>query len=91
MPRDGDVLDVLQPPAVRLAQHRLQDRVLQALTLPQVSSLVNMYSTYVGVQHRRRMETEAKAKVVASVWGAKFIKFFAALAILPWSIVKDKD
>ena len=31
--------------------------------------------------HRRRVETEAKAKVVASVWGAKFIKFLAALAI----------
>ena len=43
------------------------------------------------IKHRRRMETEAKAKVVASVWGAKFIKFLAALAILPWSIVKDKD
>ena len=26
-------------------------------------------------------EREAKAKVVASVWGAEFIKFLAALAI----------
>ena len=33
--------------------------------------------------HRRRMETEAKAKVVASVWGAEFIQFLAALAVLP--------
>ena len=33
--------------------------------------------------HRRRMETEAKAKVVASVWGTKFIQFLAALAVLP--------
>ena len=32
--------------------------------------------------HRRRMETEAKAKVVASVWGAKFVQFLAALAVL---------
>ena len=24
--------------------------------------------------HRRRMETEAKAKVVTSVWGAEFIQ-----------------
>ena len=27
------------------------------------------------------METEAKAKVVASVWGADFVKFLAALAV----------
>ena len=32
---------------------------------------------------RRRMETEAKAKVVAPFWGVKFIKFLAALAVLP--------
>ena len=39
--------------------------------------------------HRSRMETEAKkAKVVASVWGAEFIKFLAALAVLPGSIWK---
>ena len=29
------------------------------------------------------METEAKAKVVASVWGEEFMHFLAALAILP--------
>ena len=28
------------------------------------------------------METEEKAKVVASVWRAKFIEFLAALAVL---------
>ena len=38
------------------------------------------------VSHRRRMETEAKAKVVASVMGAKFIQFLATLAVLPRSI-----
>ena len=38
--------------------------------------------------HRRRMETEAKAKVVASVWRAEFIQFIAALAVLPRSIWK---
>ena len=32
--------------------------------------------------HRRRIKTEEKAKVVATVWGIKFIQFFAALAIL---------
>ena len=40
--------------------------------------------------HRRRMETEAKAKVVASVWGAKFILFLAALAVLTLSICKNR-
>ena len=29
--------------------------------------------------HRRRMSTEEKTKVIASVWGAKYIKFFAAI------------
>ena len=36
------------------------------------------------------METEAKAKVVASVWGADFVQFLAALAILPQSIWKNR-
>ena len=45
---------------------------------------INFYS-FQGT-HRRRMETEAKAKVVASVWGAKFIHFLAAKAVLPRSI-----
>ena len=36
-----------------------------------------------GRDHRRRMETEAKAKVVSFVWGEEFIKFLAALAVLP--------
>ena len=36
------------------------------------------------------METEAKAKVVASVWGAKFILFLAALAVLTLSICKNR-
>ena len=39
---------------------------------------------------RRRMDTEAKAKVVASVWGAEFIQFLAALAVLPRSIWKKR-
>ena len=34
------------------------------------------------------MKTEAKAKVVASVWGATFFQFLAALAVLPRSIWK---
>ena len=32
------------------------------------------------------MEREAKAKVVASVWGEDFVQFLAALAVLPLSI-----
>ena len=32
--------------------------------------------------HRRRIKTK-KAKVVAFVWGEEFIKFLAALAVLP--------
>ena len=28
------------------------------------------------------METEAKAKVVVSVWGAEFVQFLAALVVL---------
>ena len=31
---------------------------------------------------RRRIKTEAKAKVVASVWGTEFIQFLAAQGIL---------
>ena len=53
--------------------------------------------------HRRRVKTEEKAKVVdsvfgeecvqfvvASIWGEKCIQFFAALAILPMTILKNR-
>ena len=36
------------------------------------------------------MEREAIAKVVASVWGAEFMQFLAALAVLPLSIWKKR-
>ena len=36
------------------------------------------------------MEFEDKAKVVASVWGAEFVQFPAALAVLPQSIWKKR-
>ena len=42
------------------------------------------------IEHKIRRETEAKAKVVASVWGAKFIQFLAARAVLPRSIWKKR-
>ena len=32
--------------------------------------------------HRRRINTEEKAKVVTAVWGTEFIQFVAVLAIL---------
>ena len=40
--------------------------------------------------HRRRMKLEDKAKVVASVCGAEFVQFLAALTVLPWSIWKNR-
>ena len=36
------------------------------------------------------MKTEAKAKVVASFFGAEFIQFIAALAVLPRSSWKNR-
>ena len=39
--------------------------------------------------HRRRLKTEAKTKVVASVWGKEFIQFLAALDILHRTIFKN--
>ena len=36
------------------------------------------------------MELEAKAKVIASVWGAKFVQYLAALAVLPRSNWKKR-
>ena len=42
------------------------------------------------MHHRRKMEIEAKAKVVASAWGAEFIQCLAALAILPRLIWKNR-
>ena len=33
-------------------------------------------------EHKRRIKTEGKAKVVACVWGEEFIQFLAAQAVL---------
>ena len=41
------------------------------------------------LKHRRRMETEAKAKVVPFVWGTK-LPSLAALTVLPRSIWKKR-
>ena len=40
--------------------------------------------------HRRRLETEAKAKVIASVWGTEFMQFLAALAIVHKDFLKNR-
>ena len=46
-----------------------------------------------GAGYRRRMETEAKAKIVASVWKAKLIQFLAAPCASCFASVdlKEKD
>ena len=43
---------------------------------------LNIYSLALSYPHRRRIKTEAKAKVITSIWGTEFIQFLAALAIL---------
>ena len=39
-------------------------------------------ATIVSKQHRRKINTEEKAKVVDAVWGTAFIQFLAELAFL---------
>ena len=38
---------------------------------------------------RRRIKTEEKVKVVASVWGGRIIQFLSALAVLPRTFLKN--
>ena len=40
--------------------------------------------------HRRRIKTEEKAKVVASVWVKEIIQFCVVLAILPRTLLKNE-
>ena len=40
--------------------------------------------------HRKRIKTEEKSKVVASVWGEEYIQFHAALAVLPRTILNNR-
>ena len=56
------------------------------------TTLAFLFMTYFrhGYTHRRRIKTEEKAKVVASVWGEEFIKFPAALAIMTRTILKNR-
>ena len=52
--------------------------------------LLDILTLWSSAYCRRRMEREAKAKVVTSVWGADFIQFLGVLAILPRSIWKNR-
>ena len=47
-----------------------------------VARLFRTLRLWLPSDHRRRTKTEERAKVVVAVWGAEFIEFFAALAIL---------
>ena len=49
---------------------------------PPVTSYNNFSAQIEATDHRRRIYTEEKAKVDASVWGAELMQFLAALAIL---------
>ena len=40
--------------------------------------------------HRRRINTEESAKVVADIWGTEFIQFLGPLAILQWGHLKKR-
>ena len=52
--------------------------------------LYKKYCTVYNV-HRRRIKTEAKAKVVSAVWGTECILFIATLAILHYrTILKNR-
>ena len=42
------------------------------------------------LHHRRRINIEDKAKVIATVWWAEFIQFLAVLAILHKTILKNR-
>ena len=48
--------------------------------------IIRNFKIRISLEHTRWMELEDKEKVVASVWGAEFVQFLAALAVLPWSI-----
>ena len=41
--------------------------------------------------HRRRINTEEKAKVVAALWGAEFVQFLSALAVFTVKRFEEYD
>ena len=42
------------------------------------------FKSLVAIIHKRRINPEERAKVVASVWGEEFVQLLAALAVLPF-------
>ena len=61
----------------------------QAVTGSSFQIIVHYQENFAYLIHRRRIKTEEKAKVVASVWGEEFIQFPAALAVLPRMILNN--
>ena len=80
MPQPGNLLPLLLPVVIQITT------VHCTVVICTVYTVLGLVLT----SHKRRMGTEAKAKVVASIWGAKFVKFLAALAVLPRSIRKNR-
>ena len=56
--------------------------ISEQTTYSRIKVLPTSKNAGIWYNHRRRMYTEEKAKVVAAVWGIEFIQFLAALAIL---------
>ena len=50
-----------------------------------IASLVKIFNSVAAAQ-RRRIKTEGKVKVLASVWREEFLKFHAPAAVLHWTI-----
>ena len=63
---------------LKIVVEYLADFCACAVSFPAFQPLCALRSVLY-IFHRRRIEIEEKAKVVASVWGAKFVKFLAAL------------
>ena len=57
-------------------------------TMPRRSSDISPEP--VSRDHRRRLKTSEKAKVVVSVWGEEFIKVLPTLAVLPRTILNNR-
>ena len=69
--------------AVQLSTHSAKKKPMKITTF--AFSFYFLSPLYLhSILHRRRIKTEDKAKVVASVWGAEFIKFLATPAFLHW-------
>ena len=58
----------------------LPDALLQLVQVPMYS--IQLYCSHRDtIEHRRKIYTEEKSKVVAAVWGTELIQFLAALQI----------